>query len=189
MSLQLTIPKTSRFVQTNSQFVAKFNTPTLGKYDFCGATGISGGQGIADILTMQSNSIYFVERINIGGTIPQEEYLYAISTLPLAVFYNETTGQQVLPKPLPIVNYIINQEVNSFIWTDNDGQKLQLKLSGVLSQTPFLVGNDSVELNIQLNIYDISDNSFIQQFKATNSHSRVGFGGRRMPAMSNSFTV
>ena len=186
MSLNLTIPKTSRFVQTNTNFAANFNVPTLGRYDF---GLLAGGSQIADILSMQSNSIYFIERINIGGTIPQEEYLYAISTLPFATFFNATTQQQVLPKPLPIVNYINNQEVNSFVYTDCDGQILQLKLSGILSQTPFLVGTAKIELNISLNIYDISDNAFIQEFKSRNSHSRIGFGGRSMPKMATSFDV
>ena len=189
MSIGYVIPKTSRFVQTNSAFLATFNNPTLGKYDFAGAGGTPGGSSLADILTMQSNSIYFIERINVGGTIPQEEYLYAISTLPRATFFNATTKQQVLPQPIPIVNYIINQEVNSFVWSDCDGQKLQLRLSGILSQTPFLVGNLTVTLNISLNIYDVNDNAFIQQFKARNYHSRIGFGGRPMPKMSNSFVV
>ena len=189
MSIGYVIPKTSRFVQTNSAFVATFNNPTLGKYDFAGAGGTSGGTQLADILTMQANSVYFIERINIGGTIPQEEYLFGISTLPQATFFNATTKQQVLPQPIPIVNYIINQEVNSFVWTDNDGQKLQLRLSGALSQTPFLVGQSTVTLNIALNIYDINDNAFIQQFKARNFHSRIGFGGHVMPKMSNSFHV
>lgn len=192
MSIGYVIPKTSRFVQTNSAFLAKFNDPTAGKYDFAGPTisgGAPGGYQYANILKMQSNSIYFIERINVGGTIPQEEYLYGISTLPQATFFNAVTQQQVLPQPIPIVNYITNQEVNSFVWTDNDNQQLQLRLSGVLSQTPFLVGLQSVTLNIALNIYDINDNAFVQQFKARNFHSRIGFGGKSMPKMSNSFDV
>jgi hypothetical protein len=185
MSLQLTIPKTSRFVQTNSSFLATFNAPTRGKYDF-GVT--AGGFQLADILTMQSNSIYFIERINVGGTIPGEEYLFAIDTLPLATFFNAVTQQQVTPKPIPVVNYINNQEINTFVYTDTDGQLLQLKLSGILKQTPFLVGIAALELNIQLNVYDITDNNFVQQFKSNNAGSRVGFGGSMRP-MNNSFTV
>jgi hypothetical protein len=174
MSINFQLPKTARFLQCNTSVVATFNAPTLGKYNF--------NSQIADVLTMQANSIYFIERVNIGGTIPEEEYLYAIDTLPTAEFFNSVTRQQVLPRPIPVVNYIDNQEINAWVWTDGDGQPLQLRIAGILRQTPFLVGMNTVTLNIQVNVYDVADKAFIQQFRGVNAKSKIGFGaaGRQL---------
>ena len=173
MSIQYTIPKTSRFLQLNAAVTALFNVPTLGKYDF--------NSQAATILPLERNSIYLLERINVGGTIPEEEYLFAQSTLPEAVFFLTTSNIVVYPKPLPVVNFIDNQEVNAFFWSDQNNVSLQVKLSGTLSQTPFLVGVASVKINIQCNVYEISDNDFVASFKAANQQTGVGF--RTAPAV------
>lgn len=173
MSIKYEIPRRSRFLQPAMRAVATFNVPTPGVYDFAGQA--------VNILTMEPNALYFIERINVGGDIPEEEYLFAIQTLPTAQYFDSVTQQQVFPLPLALNNYIDNQETNAWAYSDQTGHVLQLRIAGVLRATPFLIGVVSVALNIQSNIYEITDTAYIKSFRDLGQRSEVGAVVQKKP--------
>lgn len=183
MALVYSIPKTARFRQVVNTFVATFNVPALGQYDF----GVAGNTGQA-VIDLEPNSIYFLDRVNVGGTIEEGEFLNAVATFPRLRFRYLIENPAVYPAPLPIVNYIDNQEVSAWVWSDKSNDSLVADLTGVLNQTPFLVGVGTVTLAVQLNLYQISESAFVSAFKNADTQTNVGL--RTVPhAAPDSFFV
>jgi hypothetical protein len=138
------------------------------------------------VIPLLKNNIYLIERINLGATMPEEDFLSAINTLPQVVFKFKQDSQIVYPLPLPLVNYIDNQEANAFFWSEREGDALYFEPSGILNPVPSLVGVDSVDINLQLIIYEINDNDFSQRFKESNVYGNSGAGLSARP-LSNVF--
>lgn len=170
MALQYAIPKTSTYLSTRNEFTAAFNVPTLGLYDFNTAANVR-----RPVLTLNTNAIYLINRIAIGGTIPLEEYLFNIVTLPLMFLEFTIENQRVYALQLPIVQFYDGLEAVSWFWTDKGGEELSMTLkTGQLSQDPFLVGTASVKINVSLSIFEINDNGFIQSFKNDDRSTKIG---------------
>ena len=116
------------------------------------------------ILKLVRGCVYFLERINVGGTIPQETYLSAIATIPTVALFRSGDGQSIYPHPLPLVNFLSNQEANAWIWTQREGEVLFASVAGLLSPTIDLVGINAINLSVQFNIYEVIDQAFIRDF-------------------------
>lgn len=183
MALQYSIPKTSVYLQTTNQFNAAFNVPTPGLYDFNTVANTN-----RTVLALNTNAIYLINRITIGGTIPQEEYLFNLVTTPLIVLRFAKESQRVYPLRIPIVQFLDGLEAVAWFWTEQKDDILTMSITtGQLSQDAFLVGTASVNLNISLSIFEINDNGFIQQFK--NDNNRTNIGNRTSLQSSNMFYV
>lgn len=177
MAITYQLPKSARFYQTSNRFTGVFNAPSLGVYDFNNANNT--GQVV---IPLEPNAIFFVDRINVGGTIPEEEYLFAVSTFPTAILRFLVENPRVYPLPLPIVNYIDNQESCAWVWSDKGGDSLLLDFRGVLAQTPFLVGVAEISVAISFNIYRVTDSNFVRAFRDTDSTGAgVGLSTRPLP--------
>ena len=174
MSINYALPKTAHFWQTVNTFTAEFNKVNgvvtgSGQYDF--GQLINVGQVVLPLL---KGAIYFVDTINVGGTIPEEEYFYNIVTLPLATLRSSIERQRIYRQSLPIVNYISNQQAAAWAWSQKDGDNLAMDFTGVLAQNGDLVGVQFIKISVALNLYEITDNGFIQAFFADNSISGIG---------------
>jgi hypothetical protein len=116
------------------------------------------------IVNMVRGLLYFIERINVGGTIAQETYLSAIDVVPTVTLFRSGDGQSIYPHPLPLVNFLSNQEANAWLWTQRDSEVLQASVAGILSPTIDLVGVTSISLSCQFNIYEVIDTAFIKTY-------------------------
>lgn len=178
MSLQYQVPKTATYLQTRNEFTAAFNVPTPGVYDFNVAGNLK-----RPVLSMNLNAIYLINRITIGATIPQDEYLFNIVTLPRIVLQFDIESQRVYPLSLPIVQFVDGMEAVAWFWTDKSNESLTMSLvTGVLGQDAFLVGVPNVKINVSMSIFEITDNGFIQDFKAANNRTFTG----RQTSLTNS---
>jgi hypothetical protein len=170
MGLSYSIPKTATYLPTRNEFSAAFNIPTLGAYNFA----VVGNQD-RPVLAMNTNAIYLINRITIGATISQENYLSNLLLLPLMVLKYSKEAQRVYPLSIPLVQFSDAQEAVAFFWSDKDGESLTMSIpAGILSQSAELIGVPSIKINISLSIFEITDNGFIQDFKNNNSISRIG---------------
>jgi hypothetical protein len=167
MSIQYKIPKNSRLIQAQATATAVFNVPAIGKYDFSPNTGLL-------ISAIFPNHLYFLERVNIGGDIAEADFQDAIDTVPVARYRTSVENAIVFPQPLPIVNYVINQELNTFIWTEKSNDNLILDVYGILNQTPALVGVTDVRLLMSFNLYDITDTGYIAEYKGAATQQNIG---------------
>ena len=172
MSLIFEVPKKSRFVQTANTFSGVFNSPSPGLYDF----NAPANSLQPCILPINKNSVYFVDRVNIGADIPEDEFQANIVAVPQVFLSFRIESKRVYALPLPLVNYVQNQEAVAWFWTEkaNDGLMISLT-TGLFSQDSFLVGRGSIRIFVSFNIYEITDNNFIQQFKAGSLNSSLGF--------------
>jgi hypothetical protein len=177
MGLLYQIPKTATFLNTSNTFTAGFNVPTPGLYDFNTAANDA-----RPVISLNTNAIYLINRITIAGTIPQDEYLFNIVTLPRMILKFSIENQRVYSMSLPVVQFVDDLEAVAFFWSDKAGEKLTMSITtGQLSQDAFLVGTASVKLNVLLTIFEITDNGFINDFKRDNSITTIGKRTRNVP--------
>lgn len=160
MSISYKIPHQSYFIQTANLFAATFNAPTIGRYDFNVPANTA-----QTILALQPNTVYFIDRCNVGGTIAESDYLESIVTLPTAQIKFKQGNEAAYRLPIPIVNYIDNQEFNAWISTDKGSQELTMTFRGVLKQTAALVGVSPITIQVSLNLYQIHVKHFTKRFR------------------------
>jgi hypothetical protein len=154
------IPHTARFLPTTTGFTAGFNTPTLGKYNF----GVPGNVGRV-IIPLDVNTTYFLDNMQIGGDIPQEEFLAAINTTPQITFKKVINNEIIYTTKIPLVLYSQEKPLTCFFRTDKGNDALIVDLEGILNQTFFLLGRSSVTLSMTLAIYAMDERDYNENFK------------------------
>lgn len=159
MSISYQIPVQSRYVPTATVFTAVFNANPLnpGKYDF----SYSGaGNTDVQVLDLQPDTIYLIERISAGGNLTEGQYLESIDTFCTVRIKQLQQKKMVYQFPVPINSYFDGQEAACWINTQKGGDKLILTFEGVLNQLPSMVGIASAKISIALNIFAIDSAYF-----------------------------
>lgn len=164
MSIIKTIPKSARFIQTSNIFEATFNNPTLNQYDFEIAANAN-----QEVLKINRAAVYFIDRINFSATVPESDYLLAIDNLPKIQLFYGIDGDPVYSKPLPLVQYIDNQETNTYLSTllqqDGADNIVTATMRGTLDQPVSLVGVQTIRAQLSFNIYEITEQGWIQNWR------------------------
>lgn len=160
MAVNFQIPTQSKYISTSTIFTAQFNVPTLGRYDF----NVAGNQNI-NIQELDANVVYLIERMSVGGTISEADYLASIDTFPILTIRRSISNTIVYKKPFPIVNYADGIEIAAFIHSDKGGDNLTLSFTGSLLQLPSMVGLAEVKMQISLSIYAIDSGYFNAAFR------------------------
>lgn len=168
MSVSFQIPHTARFITTYNRFFALFNTPVPGAYNFLQVANVN-----ARVEPIFRNTYYLIDRISVGGNIPEEVYRDAINTVPTMTLTTARGNQIVYKNPMPIPNFIDDQDVTAWIKTSKDDDYLQMTVSGQLDQTAALVGVGQIDLYISLSIYAIESTDFAKSYLGTLS-TQVG---------------
>lgn len=175
MSIVKQISKGAKFIQTVNFFQATYNNPTPGRYDF----GVNANTR-QNVIGINKDSLYFIDRINFSCTLPESEYLSVIDTTPeIQLFYGQRGGP-VYVKPLPVVNFIDNQETNTYF--QNFGQDnfsdtfLTVSMRGTLNQSAALVGVTEIKAQLSFNIYEVTEQEFIRAFNNAYPAGSVNYG-------------
>jgi len=158
MSVFYKIPHSSLYHPTTNIFVANFNVPSLGKYDF----DIPANKNV-NVLELQNNCYYLIERISLAGSVSQETYLSSIETVPFLRLKKRKSGEVVYKRDIPLVNYIDNQEIVCWVESKKAGDYLTADVFGLLEQVPETVGETQIRLNINFSIYQIKDLRVLNQ--------------------------
>lgn len=166
MSLINQLPTSARPIQTESIFTATFNTPTIGKYDF--NTLANRNVKVHDT---NSNSVYFLDRMNFSLDIDEGLFKTSIEVVPTFSLKSQNSMQQKLPTPIPLINYVDNTEYQ-YYYEEPTGKLVTAGLSGVLNQTAPLVGIVNIKALVQLNIYEVRDMHWIQNYNALKTHNQ-----------------
>jgi len=156
-----TIPKSSNYLQTVTRFTANFNVPAPGQYDF----NTAANTGIV-ILEMNPHSVYFIDKINFSTTTPEEVFFSAVNTVPTATLRKSKDKGVIYQRPLPLVSYLKANEAIAFFWTRQNDDSLIVDFRGILDQPAPLVGVPTIKAQLQLDIYQIMDENWIQLFRA-----------------------
>jgi len=166
MAINFQIPTQSRYISTSTIFTAQFNVPTPGQYDF----NVPANQNV-QVQELEPNVVYLIERMSVGGTISEGDFLSSIVTFPILTIRRSISNQIVYKKPFPIVNYADGIETAAFIHSDKGGDQLTLSFVGSLLQLPSMVGLAEVKMQISLSIYAIDSGYFNAAFRDVQSIS------------------
>ena len=151
------LPRRIRFVPASGIFSAAFGVPTVGKYDF-------DGQIITLFQELLPNSVYLIDAFSIGGNIAAEDFLAAIDTVPLLSIRKNITNENIFDLPIQIQSFFTDRQIVHFFRTGQNKTGLSAYLSGVLNQTPALVGVSSVDLSLNISLHAIDESSFEKEF-------------------------
>lgn len=173
MGLIRDIPKRSIYIPTTTRFVATFNNPTAGAYDF----GIAANVEVP-VTPITRGMIYWIDRISFSATTPEGDYLSSIITQPELILTWQQDGTRVFSRPLPLVNYRDGQEVNTAIESTKGNEILLATVTGVLNQVPAWIGITDITMQISLDLYQIYDLNWIRHWR-DNTEPKLGAELRR----------
>lgn len=163
MSIVLTIPVSSQCFLTANIFSAAWNVITPGRYDF---TQTPGNQN-QTILAIQPRSIYFIDRVSFSANCPENLFQDAIDptlSLPQIQLRKTRDGQQTYPRKQPFIKFFEGLELNQFFESRQADDILTGSMEAVMTQPAGLIGKDPLQFYVQFTIYQISDQSWLQNF-------------------------
>ena len=161
MSVNFQIPPDSRLIPTSTRFSAQFNVPTVGLYDF---TNTAANQNVT-VLNMLPTTVYFIDRISVGGNITEAQFLESINTFCFLYFKKKLNNRNIYQAPIPVMNFIDSGELSNFFFSDKGDDELNLSFEGILNQLPSMIGISPVSIQISLNIWAIDANYFKGAFR------------------------
>lgn len=158
MSIFHKIPTKARIIPTENTFSASF----LGTYDFGVAANVR-----QTVFTLDANSVYFLDNFSVGGNISSEDFLSAISTIPIMTLSrkNDTSGSTIYTRSFPITQFYQNKDCTCFVFSNKGSDELVISLSGVLNQISNLIGVDPVKLTISFSCFAMDDRTYNAEFR------------------------
>lgn len=146
--------------------VKRFSAPFVaGGYDFGGAGTLNAGLLLYDL---SPSSVYIMERINFFANVAESDWLGGMgaeATFPNFVCtmkYEKSAS--IWPEPIRCVNYIDNEEQVVFFRTSRKDEQLLITFSGVVTQTPGMVGVDPLLCQVNFTMYEITDQAWCTAF-------------------------
>ena len=152
------LPKKIRFIPASAIFTAVFNAPTIGKYDFYGQQKIF-------VEKLLPNTVYLIDSFSIAGNIAQEDFLSSINIVPLLNFRKTLDSENIFDVPLQIQNYATDRQIVHFIKTGLSNCGLCASLTGLLDQTPNIIGIPSIFLSINFSLHAIDASDFEKEYR------------------------
>ena len=161
MAIDIPLPlQATNYLPTSNVFTAAFNTPVPGKYSF--SVDANAKQRV---IKLEPQTMYLIERLFIAGDIPAESYLASLdlssaATLPAIVFSKKRGNNTVHAARIPIVQYVQNREVPIWIYSDKGDDELLVTFTGILNQVAATVGKNTLNIALDLSIYQISEKGY-----------------------------
>ena len=152
------LPRKIRFIPASALFTATFNSPTLGKYDF-------NGQQKTFVQKLNNNTVYLIDSFSIAGNIAQEDFLSSINIVPLLNLRKTLNDENIFDVPLQIQNYATDRQIVHFFKTGLDNCGLAANLTGLLDQTPALIGISAITLSINFSLHAVDASDFEKLYR------------------------
>lgn len=176
MSLSVKIPPSSLFRPSAGIFTATYNVPVVGKYSF----DVPANANV-DLMGLNYSSLYLFSIMNFTATVPESAYLENIETIPNVDFKLKQSGAQLFGAGYPLVTYLSNNEIAAFFWTTQEGDTLQATFKGQLGQNASLSAFGSIVAQISCNIFEITDQTFIDSFRGSAAFAAAGSNSAAVP--------
>lgn len=159
MSVIRQLPRGTFFRPVLNSFQADFNTPSVGLYDFAVAANTE-----QEVMKLNSSSLYFIGLMNFGTTVSESAYFENLSLTPKINLFTKQGNAQIFGAAYGLANYLVNNEIASFFWTDKPGDTLVATMTGQLGQNASLSGITEIVARISMNVYEVTDIAFINEF-------------------------
>jgi hypothetical protein len=158
--MRLIIPADSIFRPTANLFLATFNVPALGQYDF----SVAANQNVS-VLPIDATNLYFISIVNFSATVPESAYIENLTTdLPQIRFKTKQNNKPLYGGTYPLAKYLVTNEVGTFFESKQSKDELLADFSGILDQNASLVPFTTIRAVVALNIWEIHDQKFINEF-------------------------
>lgn len=151
------LPRRIRYVPASGIFVATFNVPTIGKYNF-------NGQVVTLVEKLLPNSVYLIDSFSVSGMISSEDFLSSILYTPQLTVMKTLEKENIFDGPIQINSYSTDRQIVHFFKTGHNNTGLAGRLTGVLNQIPDFVGIAAISLSINFSIHAIDESTFEQDF-------------------------
>ena len=155
----LKIPIDSLFRPTVNLFTATFNTPAPGQYDF----GVAANADQA-VLPINGTNLFYISIANFSATVPESAFLENIATTPQIRFLTTQNKKPLYGGTYPLAKYLVTNEVGTFFESKQGNDTLTATFTGLLNQNASLLPFGTITAVVALNIWEISDRGFIDQF-------------------------
>jgi len=119
--------------------------------------------------------------MNFTATVPESAYLENIEVIPNVDFKLKQSGAQLFGAGYPLVTYLSNNEIAAFFWTTQENDTLQATFKGLLGQNASLSAFGSIVAQISCNIFEITDQDFINSFRGTAAFAAAGSNSAAVP--------
>ena len=153
------LPKKKRYITTSNIFNANFNTAVgnglYGRYNFL--TDINATQ---DVLKYKAGTVYLLERVSVGGNLPEEIFFDSIESTPILTLKNKIGNEVIFEKPILVSGYKKNEDITTYLVNQKDGDILTCNCSGILKQVTDTVGVPVIRLFVQFSIFALDQNDF-----------------------------
>lgn len=151
------LPRRIRYVPASGIFVATFNVPTIGKYNFA-------AQQVTIVERLLPNSVYLIDSFSISGNVSSEDFLLSIATVPQLTVMKTLENENIFDGPIQINSYSTDRQIVHFFKTGHNNTGLAGKLSGILNQIPDFVGIAAISLSLNFSIHAIDESTFEKEF-------------------------
>lgn len=166
MSLGFTIPQRSKLIPIEVTFNAVYNATTPFQYDF----NIPANKH-KDLLELEKNKIYLLERFSFSLNIPEADYQTAIDTFPnpfLFLSRKESSDSPVYQKPWPLSQYYENNAHIICFETNQSDDVLQATFRAKLDQPASLIPIPELVATWSAQVYEIKDPEWIDWYNGQN---------------------
>lgn len=157
--MSLIIPRNSIFRPVVNTFVATFNTPTAGKYDWGLAANVDQA-----VMTLAGHNLYYLALMNFSATVDEAAFLQNISTAARVQFRSGQNKAALFGGSYPLVKYLVNNSIGAFFSSPQKADTLTATFTGVLNQDASLISYPTITAVLQMNIFEITDQDFISEY-------------------------
>lgn len=144
--------------------VVRFSAPFAGgQYSFnqVGNTRVT-------LMRLQSNSLYLLSAFSFFANVSESDWLASMDTkenFPACqLSFKNGTSPSIYPDPLRCVNYVDNADQLIYFLSGRSEDILEITFSGIVNQVAGMVGVDPLLAEVNLNIYQITDQEFIKKY-------------------------
>jgi len=167
MSIIERIPTNSGGVRVRYPVKRFFAPFVAGQYDFNQPANVN-----VPLMELQSNSIYLIERYSFFAQAAESDWLESMgaeANFPnFVVNYLKDSAESLFPNPVQCVNYQDNVEQLVFFRTTTVKETLLISFTGIVNQVAGMVGFDPLLAEVNLVIYQITDEKWNQNFITQN---------------------
>lgn len=176
MSLNVKIPSKSLVFRPTARFVATYNVPTPGKYDFTNEGAPNFVNVNVPLMALKRQSIYLIDRWTFNTTVSTDLYQQGISTNP-----NPQIRLKLIRKSDTIITQtawdvdaeVSDEEIMVWFHTDQDEDQLVASFEGQLDQVGDLINFSEILASLKLNVYQISNRAWVEKYQQ-GTHEAIG---------------
>lgn len=126
---------------------------------------------LTPLRNVMENAVYYIRSISLFADIEEFDFQGALVIAPSFQIYKPSEATVHLFKEPIIMNTFLRQfDFRSIYITAKTNDQILCSFTGVLAQTPALVGKANITLKAIMSVQEINDDRFIELFKEKYPH-------------------